>query len=297
MNNDGAITQSGGSISVGNLTQNDANLGNVSITGGTFTADRIQQNNLTISSGSMVIRHAATPNVISRFATLTLGTGGKLDINNNALIIAASLAGSWNGSAYDGVTGYVASGRNNGAWDGSAGIITSETNATTSSYTMIGVGSAEDVRHISGTQTSLWKGQVVSASDVLVAYTYGGDANLDGKLNVDDYIRIDSGIASGLSGWSNGDFNYDGKVNIDDYTTVIDANIGNQGPPFPESSGIDSAMSLAVMSSVSSATISSDASVMNGVSAVPEPSVHLAPLAGALFLRRRRNLRTKGGHS
>jgi len=69
-------------------------------------------------------------------------------------------------------------------------------------------------------------------------YTYGGDANLDGKLNVDDYIKIDSGIASNLTGWVNGDFNYDGKVNIDDYTTVIDANIGNQNGTFFTASGV-----------------------------------------------------------
>ena len=30
----------------------------------------------------------------------------------------------------------------------------------------------------------------VAANDVLVMYTYGGDANLDGKLNIDDYVRI-----------------------------------------------------------------------------------------------------------
>ena len=115
-------------------------------------------------------------------------------------------------------------------------------------------------------------------------YTYGGDANLDGKINVDDYIKIDSGISAGLTGWANGDFNYDGKVNIDDYTTVIDANIGTQGAPFPDASGIGSAtaMSLSVMS---------DAGAAGGVSAVPEPGMLIAPLAGALMLRRRRRLR------
>lgn len=34
-------------------------------------------------------------------------------------------------------------------------------------------------------------------------YTYGGDANLDGKSNIDDYVRIDQGIAADLSGWAN----------------------------------------------------------------------------------------------
>jgi hypothetical protein len=73
-------------------------------------------------------------------------------------------------------------------------------------------------------------GTSVDGTTVLVKFTYGGDANLDGKINIDDYVKIDNGIASGLSGWANGDFNYDGKVNIDDYV-IIDSNIVNQGPP------------------------------------------------------------------
>jgi hypothetical protein len=107
-------------------------------------------------------------------------------------------------------------------------------------------------------------------------YTYGGDATLDGKLNIDDYVKIDSGIASGLSGWSNGDFNYDGKVNIDDYTTVLDANIANQGAAFPTSSG----------GPASAGPI--------GVTAIPEPSMiavlGLASVASLLQRRRRLHL-------
>jgi hypothetical protein len=237
--------------------------------------------------------------VISRLGTLSLGANGKLNVNNNALIMTATPVGSWNGSAYDGVTGYVAAGRNNGAWDGSSGIITSESNAATSMYTMIGVSSAADARHITGTQTSLWKGEVVSASDALVVYTYGGDANLDGKLNVDDYIRIDSGVASNLTGWANGDFNYDGKINIDDYTTVIDANIGTQGAPFPEAGGIEEVTSLSSasvsgrLSVMSDADSASNTSMGGGVSAVPEPAILIAPLAGAFLMRRRRILRVR----
>src|SRR5947208_9110689 len=67
-------------------------------------------------------------------------------------------------------------------------------------------------------------------------YTYGGDANLDGKINVDDYGHIDSSIPLGIAGWFNGDFNYDGKINVDDYG-IIDFNIGIQGAPFSTSAG------------------------------------------------------------
>ena len=99
-------------------------------------------------------------------------------------------------------------------------------------------------------------------------YTYGGDANLDGKINVDDYGRIDFAVPLGIAGWSNGDFNYDGKINVDDYG-IIDFNVGIQGTPFPTGAGA----SLA------------------GVTAVPEPaSVGLFVLGAASVLggRRRR---------
>ena len=71
-------------------------------------------------------------------------------------------------------------------------------------------------------------------------YTYDGDANLDGKINVDDYGHIDSSVVvPGVSGWFNGDFNYDGKINVDDYG-IIDFNVGIQGSPI---SGASTALS------------------------------------------------------
>jgi hypothetical protein len=103
-------------------------------------------------------------------------------------------------------------------------------------------------------------------------YTYGGDATLDGKLNIDDYVKIDSGIASGLTGWVNGDFNYDGKVNIDDYTTVIDANIGNQNGIFPTAGGAES---------------------LGGVTAVPEPTSIAGVAIGLLTMASRRRRRER----
>src|SRR5205823_5591177 len=83
---------------------------------------------------------------------------------------------------------------------------------------------------ISGEQTALWDGQTVDSNSVLVKYTYGGDANLDGKINVDDYGRIDFNSSLAVAGWFNGDFNYDDKINVDDYG-IIDFNVGIQGPP------------------------------------------------------------------
>jgi MYXO-CTERM domain-containing protein len=113
----------------------------------------------------------------------------------------------------------------------------------------------------------------VSGTDALIMYTYGGDANLDGKINVDDYGRIDFNVNLGTAGWFNGDFNYDGKINVDDYG-IIDFNVGIQGAPF----------STGVSASGSPTT------------AVPEPfglgMAGFAGFAAAAFHRRRR--RTAG---
>src|SRR5207248_8910871 len=119
--------------------------------------------------------------------------------------------------------------------------------------------------------TAVWAGQTVTGTDTLVMYTYGGDANLDGKINVDDYGRIDFNVGLGTAGWANGDFNYDGKINVDDYG-IIDFNVGIQGAPFPTGAGVDGGLS--------------------GVTAVPEPTglgIVIASALAALSQRRRKH--------
>ena len=73
-------------------------------------------------------------------------------------------------------------------------------------------------------------GQSVLATDVLVKYSWDGDANLDGIVNADDYFQIDSGYITQAKGWYNGDFNYDNTVNADDYFLIDSAFIGQSGP-------------------------------------------------------------------
>src|SRR4029434_8810878 len=49
------------------------------------------------------------------------GAGAKLDLVNNDLVVdysGSSPIGSWTGSAYDGITGLIQSGRNGGSWNG-----------------------------------------------------------------------------------------------------------------------------------------------------------------------------------
>jgi hypothetical protein len=148
--------------------------------------------------------------------TSALAVTGRLDLADNNLIL--DYAGA---SPLVSVTNLIATGRNGGSWTGN-GIITSAANGN---LTTLGVAEASQVLDLAANQTALFAGETVDATAVLVKYTYGGDANLDGKLNVDDYGRIDSSIGLVASGWFNGDFNYDGKIDVDDYG-VIDSNIG-----------------------------------------------------------------------
>jgi hypothetical protein len=188
----------------------------------------------------------------------------------NKLITKTEVGIFGTANTYTGVTGFIQSGRNGNTaplWDGTTGIVTSQTSATGGNFTSIGVATAQQAKSLAtASDTVVWGGQTVTGSDTLVMYTYGGDANLDGRITVDDYGRIDFNVGLGTNGWFNGDFNYDGKITVDDYG-IIDFNVGIQGAPFPTGAGA-------------------------GLTAVPEPvgAIWLGASA-AVFLRRGRSRR------
>jgi len=233
----------------------------------------VRAQSLAVNAGKVTVLANGGPSGTSRVGALAIVAGGKLDLKDNDLVIANGTVGSATSGVYDGVTGMIQSGRNGGAWNGS-GIVTS---LASGSFTTLGVATAQQVKSLAtASDTAVWSGQTVTGSDSLVMYTYGGDANLDGKINVDDYGHIDSSVVlPGVSGWFNGDFNYDGKINVDDYG-IIDSNVPIQGAAFPTAGSVGS-------------------SGLNGVSAVPEPgSIGLlaAAGAGALSMARRRRSRS-----
>ncbi|HZZ42452.1 MAG TPA: dockerin type I repeat-containing protein [Tepidisphaeraceae bacterium] len=60
-------------------------------------------------------------------------------------------------------------------------------------------------------------GYLDDGTQITIHRTIYGDANLDGRINADDYALADRGLAKHLAGWVNGDFNYDGSVTAGDY--------------------------------------------------------------------------------
>ena len=108
-------------------------------------------------------------------------------------------------------------------------------------------------------------------SKVTVGYTVFGDANLDGKVNAQDFdaLAANYGATSGKF-WYQGDFNYDGVVNVVDFNIL--AENYNQAAPIPTAAPVL-------------------APVLGTL--VPEPvSLGLLGLAG-LSLRRRRGAKLR----
>ena len=238
-------------MTFGNGSGNDS----VEITTGTYTfnGDAGGANHnvaLLVDSGAAAVMNASqnlANLTVNGTATLSqngnrviltrgLSVSGRLDLVDNDLALnytGSSPIGSWTGSAYTGVSGMLAAGRSGGTWSGN-GIVTSMSAAISPNVlTTLGVAEAGDVLDFTGGATQLWDGQTVDATTVLVKYTYGGDANLDGTLNGDDYFQIDSHFnqAGSVFGAYNGDFNLDGEINGDDYF-IIDSNwnVGSTGP-------------------------------------------------------------------
>jgi fibronectin-binding autotransporter adhesin len=262
----GTVDTNVNSVTLGNV---DGGFAFTKNSTGELTVNHVRASTLTVNNGRLTAASSGTAGGVSVVNSTALGATAQLDLKNNHLIDHTTGVGTWTGSAYTGITGSIASGRNGGAWNGN-GIITS---SGSGNFTTLGVATAAQVKGIAATATATWAGQTVTGSDALAMYTYGGDANLDGKINVDDYTRIDFNVPLGASGWYNGDFNYDGKINVDDYT-IIDFNVGIQGSPFFTAGGAGSGA----------------VSGLSGVAAVPEPAslgLVVASAAG-IFARRRR---------
>ncbi len=197
----------------------------------------------------------------------------KIDLSNNDMIVQ-------NGSLST-LTDQVRQGYNAGSWNGTGGITSVAAAADTTHLTALGVIQNSVDQTPTGTQLysangstgafAKFDGATPADSDVLLKYTYYGDANLTGTVDSTDYALIDYGFLNKLTGWYNGDFNYDGVVNGSDYT-LIDNAFNMQG------------------ASLASQIASPTAQIAGGTSsAVPEPtSLGLLTVGIAGLLGRRR---------
>jgi hypothetical protein len=157
-----------------------------------------------------------------------------------------------------GVAALVKSGFNAGTWKG-AGIFSStaaadHTGATSVGMIDNGIFGFTSFRGIIG----------LTSSDVLVRYTYAGDADLNGKVTMDDFSLFLNGYQAGGTGWALGDFDYNGVVNLDDFSLFL-AGYQNQGAPLTSLEDVIEAMPL-------SAAERSAMLAEVAAAAVPEPA-------------------------
>jgi hypothetical protein len=85
------------------------------------------------------------------------------------------------------------------------------------------------------TAMTSFSGQSVDPTTVLIKYTYVGDTNLDGQVDITDLGNLASAWQTS-STWTGGDFNHDGSVDVADLgmlATNWQAGVGSPlGPSF-----------------------------------------------------------------
>jgi hypothetical protein len=176
-----------------------------------------------------------------------------LDIGNSAMVVRSPDA---NG-ALAAITNQLRSGFNESGvlWTGK-GIISSmaayEANEDVGSGLPTAVGviwnvETDDDGNVIPIYTS-WEGVTVDANSILIKYTYLGDTNLDGVVDIaTDFQMFKGGLFGGLSGWENGDFNYDGVVDIATDFQMFKGGLFGQGGQLVSAGGVPEPCTLALL--------------------------------------------------
>ncbi len=272
--NAGTLTLSpAGSLTTGPITVNASGTLNFAASTSSGILTRNLAGALNISGGTVTVSRA-TASANRQLIVPTGGLGvsgssnawtGKLDLANNDLDIP-------NGNLAT-ITNQLKEGYNlaaGGYWNAAGGIVSSAAATDTTHLTTLGA-----ILNTNGSNPlyTTFDGTSVAPTDVLVKYTYYGDANLDGTVNGIDYTRVDNGMLNHLTGWFNGDFNYDGVINGSDYT-LIDNAFNAQGAQL-------------------SSELATTTAEIAGASAVPEPATAGLLLCASLPVLGRRRHRTK----
>ncbi len=270
----GIVSGSGGLVKagVGTLTASGNNnyAGGTTVNDGTLVVGHVNA----LGSGGLAINSTATTQLQAglsgpvQLPTLSIAGGSSptatLDITDNNMIVHNGDLSALTAQAKAGLSGGF-------DWNGTG--LTSTTARDDSNFaTAVGVIQNDDGG--GGAIYSSWpagadSGGAVSVSqtDVLIKYTYYGDADLDGMVTSgQDYDLWLFGKSGGGTGWEFGDFDYDGSITgANDYDLWLYGKSVSAGNPLGGG---------------------------GGVQPVPEPSTLLLAALGlagvAAFARRRR---------
>jgi hypothetical protein len=212
---------------------------------GTLELKHLRGDDVRINGGVVKVLSDGGDAATSNITSLTIATGAALDLTDNDLVL-----GEQDSITADNVRQMLLEGK----------LTTSLATGTR------GLGYADN----SVTALAVFSGQTVDAGNTLVKYTYLGDADLNGQVDVNDLGKLASAWQSaGL--WTDGDFDYSGTVNVNDLGLLASSWQAGVGDPLAPS--LDDALRAFGLASV----------------AVPEPaSVSLLVAAAVGLCRRRR---------
>jgi fibronectin-binding autotransporter adhesin len=160
-----------------------------------------------VASGTLAVRASLTHAVANSVGSLAIAGGtvptATLDLANSDLIIDYADV-----SPLPTIRAQIATAYAGGTWSG-RGITSSLADARVHT-----LGSAES-SEIFTSFPATFGGQSVDATAVLIRYTWYGDADLDGDVDITDLGRLASHWQS-TGVWSDGDFDYSGVVDVSD---------------------------------------------------------------------------------
>jgi hypothetical protein len=127
------------------------------------------------------------------------------------------------------------SGYAGGTWNGN-GIRTSLGDSSTHA---LGFAEASD---LFAAFPAPFAGQSVDSTSILIKYTFYGDSDLSGGVNLGDFNKLAANFGATGKRWSHGDFDFNGTVNLPDFNKLA-ANFGQSGAlpslPMPDDDPIE----------------------------------------------------------
>jgi hypothetical protein len=246
--NNGAFNFTGGTLSATTLTGTGATTVD---SGRTLSVNQLRQGSLTVNGSVSIAANGSYSGTVI-VNSLSVGGSGKLDLNDNDLIV--------NTGNFSTLQALVLGGYRGGPDTTATGIVSSTSQNVHGGMTILALFD----NSLAG--LTVWptgSATTVASTAIIGKYTYIGDTNMDGQVTPQDYTAIDSNVGTSVDpsiSWFYGDTNFDGSIDASDYA------------------GVDGALGFGVGSPLAVA----------GLASVPEPAFGVITLLSLLPMRRRR---------
>jgi hypothetical protein len=172
---------------------------------------------LRVSAGGTARLNAGGNRVITT-GVLDVTGSGVVNLTDNAMVV--DYAGA---SPIATIQTYLNNGYAGGAWNGTGGINSST--AAADANTAIGYAEASE---IFTAFPASFEGVSVDNTAVVMKYTFYGDANLTGNVNLQDFNRLAANFGASPRRWVHGNFDFDNDVDLPDFNRLA-AHFGASG--------------------------------------------------------------------